>query len=195
MMNLTTKEKLVKVTMDIIAEEGLHNLTNRKIASKAGLNSAAINYHFGSQGALIDEALKTMTDQLREAYLNLQDSNEAIEIKLKVFIQKFIEISYKYPAIIKNTVDRLIHETPFDYYSDWMLFIQNQGIDIVKQTIMQLKPDSDENIAYLKTLHLLSCLSFPFLMGERLEQIMKVDLSNKQIREMYENLILNLFVK
>ncbi len=44
---LTTKQRIVQATMNIIAEEGLPNTTVRKIASRAGVNVAAVTCHPG----------------------------------------------------------------------------------------------------------------------------------------------------
>jgi len=62
---LTTKEKIIKTTMTMIAEEGLQSITIRKIAAKAGVNVAAVNYHFGCKNAVINESLSTVTDLLK----------------------------------------------------------------------------------------------------------------------------------
>lgn len=75
---LSTKERIIRVTMDMIAEEGLQNITIRKIAARAGVNVAAVNYHFGSKDVLINEALRNVIDQLKSAfeYLNGRPGRE-----------------------------------------------------------------------------------------------------------------------
>lgn len=51
---LSTKQKILQAAMDIIAAEGLEKTTVRKIAARAGVNIAAVNYHFGGKDAVIN---------------------------------------------------------------------------------------------------------------------------------------------
>jgi AcrR family transcriptional regulator len=49
-----TRELLVEVATRLIAERGIGNVSVRDITSAAGVNTAAINYHFGSKDGLVD---------------------------------------------------------------------------------------------------------------------------------------------
>ena len=52
-----TREQIIAVTLQAIQQEGLAALTIRQIADRAGVNVAAVNYHFGSKDALVGEVL------------------------------------------------------------------------------------------------------------------------------------------
>ncbi|MDD4238237.1 MAG: TetR/AcrR family transcriptional regulator [Desulfotomaculaceae bacterium] len=188
--SLTTKEKIIRVAMDIIAEEGFQNITIRKIAAKAGVNVAAINYHFGSKDAVINEALKTVTDQLKNTFEYLKASNEIGETRLAIFVEKYTDIMLKYPDIIKNMINHAIHSKPLDEQVEYLTYLKTEGIEAIKQTIGQIRPDQDDYLLYLKTLHLVSGLSFPFLMGEQINVLMGVDFYNQEIRQMHTKILL-----
>lgn len=188
--NLTTKEKIVRVAMDIIAEEGFHNITIRKIAARAGVNVAAVNYHFGSKDTVINEALKNVTDQLKSSFLYLKTNNEDAEVKIAVFIKNYTHLMFKYPDIIKNMINHAIYNKPLDQHVEYMTFLETEGAQLIKQVIKQLRPDQEEDYLELKTLYLISGLSFPFLMGQHIKTIMGVDLYNDQTRQTYTHILL-----
>ncbi len=188
---LTTKEKIIGVTMDIIAQEGFQNITIRKIAAKAGVNVAAVNYHFGSKDAVINEALKTVTDQLEHIYEYLKNSNEEPKTKLALFIINYTDMMFKYPDILKNVIDHAIHNKLFDNQIEYFTFLQTEGVGILKTVISQIRPDLDEYDIYIKILHLLSGLSFPFLMGDQIKDMMGFDLYSGQMREMHTKMLLD----
>ncbi|WP_368293471.1 TetR/AcrR family transcriptional regulator [Dehalobacter sp. TBBPA1] len=187
---LTTKEKIIQVVIDMIAQDGFQNITNRKIAAKAGVNAAAINYHFGSKDVLINEALKHVMDQLKNIFEYLKTGNEDEETQLSTFINNYIDILFKYPDIIRHMASYAIHHKPLAEHEEYLVFIQTEGFELIKNTIGKKIPELDDSVLSLKTLNLISGLNFPLLMGEHINHYMGVDLSNKEIRQMYKKLLL-----
>lgn len=182
---LTTKEKIIHVVMDIIAEDGFQDITIRKIAAQAGVNVAAINYHFGSKDAVINEALKTVTGQLKNTFQCLKESNVSANDRLAIFINNYINIIIKYPDIIKNVIYHQIHHRQMDEQAEYVTFLRTEGFELLKQTIGQIRPEADDKILCLKTLHLISGISFPILMGEQIKEIIGLDLYNRETRAMH----------
>lgn len=188
---LSTKEKILNVTRELIAEEGFQNITIRKIANKAGVNVAAVNYHFGSKEAVINESLKSVTDELKDTFDFLKNSNEDARTKLSIFIINYTEMISRYPDILKNVINLAIHNKPLDQQLEYMTFLQTDGIEILKQTITEIRPELDDFVLYIKILHLLSGMSFPFLMGDQIKKIMGFDLYNENMREIHIKLLLD----
>ncbi|OPX86702.1 MAG: HTH-type transcriptional repressor KstR2 [Pelotomaculum sp. PtaB.Bin104] len=187
---LTTKEKIIRVVMDIIAEDGFQNITIRKIAAQAGVNVAAINYHFGSKDAVINEALKTVTSQLKSTFEDLKDSNVSGKTRLTAFINNYINIIIKYPDIIKNVIYHQISHRQLDEQVEYVTFLRTEGIELLKHTIGQIRPEADEKLLCLKTLHLISGISFPIIMGEQIKEINGLDLYDQETREMHIQVLL-----
>jgi AcrR family transcriptional regulator len=52
-----TRQRLVAATIECLAQYGVEGATVRRIVAQAGVNIAAVNYHFGSKDALLREAL------------------------------------------------------------------------------------------------------------------------------------------
>lgn len=188
---LSTKEKILKVTREIIAEEGFQNITIRKIANKAGVNVAAVNYYFGSKDAVINETLKTVTDELKDTFEFLKNSKEDPRTKLSIFIFNYTDMILKYPDLLKNVINLAIHNKPLEGQIEYMTFMQTEGIEILKQTIAEIRPELDEFTVYIKIIHLLSGLSFPFLMDNQFKKVMGFDLYDEKMREMHINDLLD----
>ena len=189
--NLPTKAKIIRVAMDMIAEEGFQSITIRKVAAQAGVNIAAVNYHFGSKDALVDEALKSLTVQLKNAFKCLQTLSDDEETKLAVFVKNYTDILFKYPDIIKNMINHAIHDNPLDLQVEYITFLKTQGFELIKQTISHIRPDQDECVVSLKALHLLSGLSFPIIMGKYVKEVMGVDLLNEELRQTHNKILLD----
>jgi len=70
--NFSTKNKILEATLSIISNEGFQNVTIRRIAMDAGVNVAAVNYHFGSKDNVINEALEYLMIQAKEIFICLR---------------------------------------------------------------------------------------------------------------------------
>lgn len=55
----SVEEKIIEAAIACIEEFGLSGATNRRIAERAGVNLAAINYYFRSKDNLIDKVMET----------------------------------------------------------------------------------------------------------------------------------------
>ncbi len=53
----STKEKILDVAEGLFAEYGFNDTSLRTITSKAGVNLASVNYHFGDKKTLVRAVL------------------------------------------------------------------------------------------------------------------------------------------
>lgn len=187
---LSTKERIIRVTMDMIAEEGLQNITIRKIAARAGVNVAAVNYHFGSKDVLINEALRNVIDQL-SAFEYLKTEGQDEKAKLYTFVSSFIGIVVEYPDILKNMVRHAINDHPLNVQEEYLAFIRHEGFALIKETIGKITPGLDDQVLSLKALNLVSGLNFPILMGEHLKELLGIDLYNEEMRQAYITILVD----
>lgn len=85
-----TRERLLDAARQVFAECGFQGATVREICRRAGVNVAAVNYHYGSKDGLLAEALHF------ESLRMLQDSNDrcaaAPEQRLALFIRDFLHM-------------------------------------------------------------------------------------------------------
>lgn len=186
---LTTKQKIIKATLDIIAAEGFQNVTVRKIASRADVNIAAVNYHFGSKDVVIDRALKYVTNLMKNVFTCLIDTEQPPEVRLQRFIKNYTDVVSDYPDIIKYMIDQKIHNC--DSTVEYSEYLQNAGINLIKKTLGELRPAEDDYTLYLRTLQMLSCLSFPILMGDQIQKMVGVDIFGGDMRALYIDLLIS----
>lgn len=186
---LPTKDRIIKATLDIIGSEGFQNVTVRKIATRAEVNIAAVNYHFGSKDVVIDKALKYVTSRIISVFSILENAVLSPEIRLCSFIKAYADTVYEYPDIIKYMINQKIHNA--DGRVEFSQYLENQGIGLVSQTLSELKPHTDSRMLVMKTLQILSCISFPILMGGQIREIAGLDLFNPETRTPFINLLID----
>lgn len=66
-----TKARLLEAAEELFIEHGYEAMSLRQITAQAGANLAAVNYHFGSKEALVQELLTQRLDRLNEERLQL----------------------------------------------------------------------------------------------------------------------------
>jgi len=75
--NVTTKERILGASEHLFSKQGYHNTSLREITREAGVNLAAVNYHFGSKKALLESVFKRHLEPLnmdrREKLTDVRD--------------------------------------------------------------------------------------------------------------------------
>ena len=61
-----TRDAIIKAAVILFAEKGFEGTSVRDIVAKAGVNQAAINYHFKGKSGLYLEVLKTAFEGLTD---------------------------------------------------------------------------------------------------------------------------------
>jgi AcrR family transcriptional regulator len=72
-----TKQRILAAALCVFAEQGYNAATLREITSAAGVNIAAVNYHFGSKQALMRAVFGRLARPVNELRLKLLDEYEA----------------------------------------------------------------------------------------------------------------------
>lgn len=185
--NISTKKKIIEATLDIIASEGFQNVTIRKIATMAGVNVGAVNYHFGSKEKVLNEALEHIMVQMKKIFNCLKNNGKTPKERLEVFTQKYLKTLFKYPDPIKNLIHQSIHE--HSVTNSYQEYLKNEGIELVKNTIHEIKTDEDEIVLYMHAIQLLSSMAFPVLLGKRAVDVFGLDLNKPENQRLYANLL------
>jgi AcrR family transcriptional regulator len=60
---------LLSATIDSLVEDGYAGTTTRRVAARAGVTPGALQHHFESRTALVVEALRSLSAQLAEQFL------------------------------------------------------------------------------------------------------------------------------
>ena len=75
----STRDKLLDCAEALFGHHGLEGVSLRAINSEAGLSPAALHYHFGSKGALVDALLERRMPALMERRSRLLDELSAAD--------------------------------------------------------------------------------------------------------------------
>jgi len=185
-----TKDRIIKATLEIIAEQGFQNVTIRKIAAMADVNVAAVNYHFGSKDAVINEALKIVTLQLENAFSCLKEEQIEPAERLELFVKRYSETLFKYPDIVKNMINHSIHDHPAGFEVEYQKYLKEEGLSLIRRTIGQIRPLEAASLVCMRALQLVCCMSFPILLGHRVVEISGVDITDPEQRQIYTDLLL-----
>ena len=118
----TTKDCILDVAERLFAAHGFEGTSLRKIMAQAGVNPAAVHYHFGSKEVLIEEILNRRLTPLNQTRLRLLEEIEtragygplAVKKVLEAFIAPALRLSQDPEhggAVFMQLVGRFYHET------------------------------------------------------------------------------------
>ncbi len=96
----STKERILTAAEELFARHGFDGASLRQLTAAAGVNLAAVNYHFGSKDRLIEEVFRRRLDQLnahRMAALSriAGQPETTLEDVLAAFIKPALELSHE----------------------------------------------------------------------------------------------------
>jgi AcrR family transcriptional regulator len=140
--------RLIDSAIELFAKKGYEGTSVRDLATAAGVNVAAVSYHFGSKDALYHEALRACLApcaEMRErmqAHLDValrKKSRAAAENALRGCIQDFLEVLVSPAARHSHLVMREQSEGKPRFEPVIREFFQPVG-SILQQVILMLAP-------------------------------------------------------
>lgn len=95
----STKERILTAAEALFAQRGFEGASLRQLTAAAGVNLAAVNYHFGSKDHLVEQVFKRRLDQLNARRLAAlkQVSGQpetTLEDVLAAFIRPALDLSH-----------------------------------------------------------------------------------------------------
>jgi AcrR family transcriptional regulator len=100
-MELSVKQKIVFAAIECIEKEGLNAVTIRSIGKEAGVNSAAINYYFGSKEKLIEEAFDHIQKDFMMDFTEIINSDKDLRAIVEELLLYMLQGTVKYPNIVR----------------------------------------------------------------------------------------------
>ena len=94
----STRDKVLDAAEILFAEKGFDGTSVRAITEKAGVNLAALNYHFGSKSGLIEALFKRRIDPINKRRLEMLREFEAEAGISPVSLEKILE-AFLAPAL------------------------------------------------------------------------------------------------
>ena len=90
--HFNTKERILGAAEELFALHGFAGTSLRQVTSRADVNIAAVNYHFGSKENLVNEVFRRRMDEMSERRLvQLRQAREQRPGDLEAILAAFIE--------------------------------------------------------------------------------------------------------
>lgn len=171
--DLSRKENILKVTLDIIKEEGFEGVTIRKIASRANVNVALIHYHFGSKENLINESLNILTSSFKASFEILDKDDLTPRDKLKTFLIAYIGNAMRYPDIMR----RIILSGSFNFQTqiEFLQFLRSTGFRKIRNAIHEITNENDPVTLNTMMLQMMGGFLFPLIIYPTIEHIVGLE--------------------
>ena len=94
-----TKQKIMDTAAELFAEDGYAATSLRRIISKAGVNLAAIHYHFGTKQDLLNQIILQKISPLNNRRMELLEQFETEAAPKPLSVEKIME-AFLTPAIL-----------------------------------------------------------------------------------------------
>ena len=90
--HFSTKDRILGAAEELFAQFGFTGTSLRQVTSRADVNIAAVNYHFGSKENLVNEVFRRrMDDMSRQRLSALQDAIQQHPGELEPILAAFVE--------------------------------------------------------------------------------------------------------
>ena len=183
-----TYEKILQTTIKLIQEEGSQKLTMKRVAEKAKVNKALVNYHFTGKENLIKEAVSVMSKDLWTVFDVLDNYELDARIRFEKFLINFLKQILKF----KESIKYLLYEGKFlfDEQKQFSAYLKNIGLPKIKKTIFEIAGEKDNTIGDVLTLQIFGSLVLPNIIVTEKNDIFKFVLPNieKQVQVLMERL-------
>jgi AcrR family transcriptional regulator len=89
----STSDRLLKAAEELIGERGIGNVSVRDITNRAGANTAAINYYFGTKDGLIHAIVARRAEQIGRRRTELLDEAMAVDPTVRGVVRVLVQAS------------------------------------------------------------------------------------------------------
>lgn len=115
----TGREALVEAATRVVARNGLHGMTFRKVADEAGVNNSLVAHHFGTLAALASAALEwSFTTALQDSHLPaFRESESEYKQALLSTLSDELELHvYQFEMVLEASRDAAIKSQVREMY-------------------------------------------------------------------------------
>ncbi|OIQ26674.1 TetR/AcrR family transcriptional regulator [uncultured Vibrio sp.] len=181
-----TKNKILDVAEVLFSEQGFNDTSLRTITSKAGVNLASVNYHFGDKKTLV----RAVLDRYLEAFMPaLQDSLESLNTREEYTVADVFE-SLRQPLRSLNSVRPdgtsrfmlLIGRgyTDVQGHLRWFITTRYQEVlSLFTQSVLKANPNLNQETLFWRLHFTLGTCVFTMASSQALAEIAENDFGSK----------------
>ena len=182
--DLTTQARILDVAVKLLLTTPADELTTRRIASEAGVNVAAINYHFRSKDELVNRAMEVATANAYEMGLRvLLAPGKDPMVRLQEYLGGYVKGLVSFSSLTRTAFLGLFRkEDSTTFYGRYL----KEMLEKVGQVIAEARGQGAvEQDSAATALMVLGCVVFPFLVGNTARETGAVDYSNDDARRRF----------
>ncbi|MDQ0194342.1 TetR/AcrR family transcriptional regulator [Paenibacillus wynnii] len=160
--NKDTKQSILNATVELIREQGFSCTSLRKIAARADINLALVNYHYGSKENLLSDAVRVLISTFDDAFSALDDNSLPPKERLKTFFMRYIEKLKEHPGLARQMLD----ETPHIMASqdEYMRYCKMMRMQKITSALQEITKEQDEDMLMTMLMQLYGAIVFPVIM-------------------------------
>ena len=184
-----TRERILDAAEALFVEHGFEATTMRMITSRAGVNLASINYHFGSKEALIQDVFRRRLTWLNEARLSALERFEkearGAPLKPHQIVEAFFGVSLRMAADTErggHTFMRLLGRTYTEPTAFVRQFLADEYAAVVprfKQALFRSLPDVPPEEILWRFHFMLGAMSYAIGGTDALQLVAEYELDEK----------------
>lgn len=190
------RERIFLATLACIERDGLNSMTVRGIAKEANVNTAAINYYFGTKDRLVDQVLsKTlregMSGSLDEFEELIESKSGDIRVALGEFLAVFFAQMVQWPRLTEAHLHDALTRQDYDgpAIKETNVFFE-RFLEIVRPVLPQRTEEQHRNAV----LQLWLPMMFITMLPRAFEDFGKTDVQTPEWREAYLDRLLEAFL-
>jgi AcrR family transcriptional regulator len=179
------QKKIIYATLKCIEKTGVHAVTVRDIAKEAQVNSAAINYYFGSKDNLLDTALKSAIEHyFSDVAAFFEKKNLDARAILRAFFTYSLNGIMMYPGVTKAYLyDPFVHNNYEGMYIKQLnVFLES----FTERFKIHVTKKSKDDIVF-SMIHMISAIILPGLFPGLFHDFAGIDFTNMKSRKEYIN--------
>jgi AcrR family transcriptional regulator len=176
-----TKERILDVAERLFAEHGFKATSLRTITTEAGVNLAAVNYHFGTKDVLVREVLSRRIRPLnRERFGSLerlQAESENGELSIEQIVEAFVAPAIRMsldPDSGGHVFMRLFGHAMSQPDLDLRDFIAEQFREVAHRfsgVLQRTLPDLSEREIFWRMLFMIGSMAHSMAMADQLHKV------------------------
>jgi AcrR family transcriptional regulator len=190
-MELSVKQKIVIATIECIEKEGINAVTIRSIGREANVNSAAINYYFGSKEKLIEEAFDHIQKDFMMDFTEIINNDKDLRTTVEELLLYMLRGVVKYPNIL-----RAIFYEPFinSKYDSIFITRLNTLCQELENKINRQHADVEGEKYKIPIIQLIGSSLFSAIFPCMFKDFSSIDLRNEEVLKDYVKKLADSFV-
>lgn len=189
-MELSAKQKIVLATIECIEKEGIRAVTIRSIGKEAGVNSAAINYYFGSKEKLVEEAFNHIQQDFMMDYTQIINKDKDLKTVIEELLLYMLQGMVRYPNIAKAILYDPFVNNKYD-----SIFISKINALCQELNNRINKGSSKTDESKIAVNQFIASTLYMGILSNTFKSFMAIDLSNEDVLKDYVRKVAEVFIK